>query len=204
MLSPRKLPQTVGTDRADLDVARRTTRLGSRARRRSHRSRRHFESGCVARSGPRTAPVSALRRRRKYLACRNRSRARNASAASTSLGSISPLQPEAPYELRPHPGYGCEDPRVTYVGELKAYVMAYTAFGPDGPRIALAHLAGRVSLGAPRLGEVSAAARTSSATTRTLHSSRSPCFRRPAVAVWPSTIGRCCISPASTGAPRFR
>lgn len=48
------------------------------------------------------------------------------------------LEPEAPYEVRPHPGYGCEDPRVTYVPVLKAYVMAYTAFGPDGPRIALA------------------------------------------------------------------
>lgn len=48
------------------------------------------------------------------------------------------LEPEAPYELRPHPGYGCEDPRVTYVAVLKAYVMTYTAFGPDGPRIALA------------------------------------------------------------------
>ena len=48
------------------------------------------------------------------------------------------LQPEASYELRPHPGYGCEDPRVTYIDVLKAYVMAYTAFGPNGPRIALA------------------------------------------------------------------
>jgi beta-1,2-mannobiose phosphorylase / 1,2-beta-oligomannan phosphorylase len=48
------------------------------------------------------------------------------------------LQPEAPYELRPHPGYGCEDPRVTFVPLLHAYVMTYTAFGPDGPRIALA------------------------------------------------------------------
>jgi predicted GH43/DUF377 family glycosyl hydrolase len=48
------------------------------------------------------------------------------------------LEPQAPYELRPHPGYGCEDPRVTYVPVLKAYVMAYTAFGPDGPRIAIA------------------------------------------------------------------
>jgi len=48
------------------------------------------------------------------------------------------LQPEAPYELRAHPGYGCEDPRVTYVAVLESYVMAYTAFGPDGPRIALA------------------------------------------------------------------
>ncbi|MBV8118140.1 MAG: glycosidase, partial [Candidatus Eremiobacteraeota bacterium] len=48
------------------------------------------------------------------------------------------LEPQAPYELRAHPGYGCEDPRVTYVPALEAYVMAYTAFGPDGPRIALA------------------------------------------------------------------
>jgi beta-1,2-mannobiose phosphorylase / 1,2-beta-oligomannan phosphorylase len=48
------------------------------------------------------------------------------------------LVPEAPYELRPTPGYGCEDPRVTFVPALRAYVMAYTAFGPDGPRIALA------------------------------------------------------------------
>jgi beta-1,2-mannobiose phosphorylase / 1,2-beta-oligomannan phosphorylase len=48
------------------------------------------------------------------------------------------LEPQAPYELRPRPGYGCEDPRVTYIAELKSYVMAYTAFGPDGPRIAIA------------------------------------------------------------------
>jgi predicted GH43/DUF377 family glycosyl hydrolase len=48
------------------------------------------------------------------------------------------LQPEAPYELRPRSGYGCEDPRVTYVPALEAYVMAYTAVGPDGPRVAIA------------------------------------------------------------------
>lgn len=48
------------------------------------------------------------------------------------------LEPQAPYELRPAPGYGCEDPRVTYVAALGCYVMAYTAFGPIGPRIALA------------------------------------------------------------------
>ncbi len=48
------------------------------------------------------------------------------------------LEPQAPYELRPHPGYGCEDPRVTYVPLLESYLMAYTAFGPDGPRIAVA------------------------------------------------------------------
>ena len=48
------------------------------------------------------------------------------------------LEPQAAYEVRPNPGYGCEDPRVTYVPVLERYVMAYTAFGPVGPRIALA------------------------------------------------------------------
>jgi len=48
------------------------------------------------------------------------------------------LEPEMDYELRPNGGGGCEDPRVTYVEPLKRYVMTYTAFGPRGPRIALA------------------------------------------------------------------
>ena len=49
------------------------------------------------------------------------------------------LEPQADYELRSVPGgYGCEDPRVTFVPELDKYVMTYTAFGPEGPRIALA------------------------------------------------------------------
>ena len=48
------------------------------------------------------------------------------------------LEPDAAYELRPHPGYGCEDPRVTFVPVIDRYVMAYTAFGPQGPRIAVA------------------------------------------------------------------
>jgi beta-1,2-mannobiose phosphorylase / 1,2-beta-oligomannan phosphorylase len=48
------------------------------------------------------------------------------------------LEPQAPYERRQRGGYGCEDPRVTYIPVLKAYVMAYTAFGPDGPRVAFA------------------------------------------------------------------
>jgi len=34
---------------------------------------------------------------------------------------------------------GCEDPRVTFVKALDRYLMAYTAFGPDGPRVAVAH-----------------------------------------------------------------
>lgn len=47
------------------------------------------------------------------------------------------LEPEADYEKRPGGG-GCEDPRVTFVEPLKAWVMTYTAFGPSGPRIAMA------------------------------------------------------------------
>jgi predicted GH43/DUF377 family glycosyl hydrolase len=34
--------------------------------------------------------------------------------------------------------WGVEDPRVTYVPELKGYVIAYTAYGPGGPCVALA------------------------------------------------------------------
>jgi predicted GH43/DUF377 family glycosyl hydrolase len=49
------------------------------------------------------------------------------------------LEPEADYELRSIPGgMGCEDPRVTFVPVLDKYVMAYTAFGPEGPRVAIA------------------------------------------------------------------
>ncbi|RKR83826.1 putative GH43/DUF377 family glycosyl hydrolase [Mucilaginibacter gracilis] len=48
------------------------------------------------------------------------------------------LEPEADYEKRPDGGGGCEDPRITYVEPLKHYIMSYTAFSPDGPRIALA------------------------------------------------------------------
>jgi beta-1,2-mannobiose phosphorylase / 1,2-beta-oligomannan phosphorylase len=33
---------------------------------------------------------------------------------------------------------GCEDPRITFVNALGKYIMAYTAYGPLGPRIALA------------------------------------------------------------------
>lgn len=49
------------------------------------------------------------------------------------------LEPEAPYELRDQPGgYGCEDPRVTFIQALDTYVMAYVAFGPRGPEVAIA------------------------------------------------------------------
>ena len=48
------------------------------------------------------------------------------------------LEPAADYEMHGARGFGCEDPRVTYVPALDKYVMAYTAFGAIGPRIALA------------------------------------------------------------------
>ena len=48
------------------------------------------------------------------------------------------LEPEADYERRPDGGGGCEDPRITFVEPLRRYIMTYTAFSPQGPRIALA------------------------------------------------------------------
>jgi predicted GH43/DUF377 family glycosyl hydrolase len=48
------------------------------------------------------------------------------------------LAPHEPYELRPAPGYGCEDPRVTFIPRLNLFAMAYAAYGPTGPRIAVA------------------------------------------------------------------
>jgi beta-1,2-mannobiose phosphorylase / 1,2-beta-oligomannan phosphorylase len=43
------------------------------------------------------------------------------------------LEPEEPWE-----GKGVEDPRITSVEELGVYLMTYTAYGPQGPRIAVA------------------------------------------------------------------
>src|SRR5665213_2768287 len=48
------------------------------------------------------------------------------------------LEPEAEYERRSDGSGGCEDPRVTFVEPLRRYMMSYTAFSPNGPRIALA------------------------------------------------------------------
>ncbi|MGO9896586.1 MAG: glycosidase [Bryobacteraceae bacterium] len=48
------------------------------------------------------------------------------------------LEPEADYERRPGGGGGCEDPRITFVEPLQRYMMTYTAYSPQGPRIAVA------------------------------------------------------------------
>lgn len=47
------------------------------------------------------------------------------------------LEPEESWEHN-GTGGGVEDPRITYVPRLERYVMAYTAYGPLGPRVALA------------------------------------------------------------------
>ncbi len=47
------------------------------------------------------------------------------------------LEPTEPYEQNERTA-GCEDPRVTFVEPLGYYVMTYTAYGPLGPRVALA------------------------------------------------------------------
>jgi beta-1,2-mannobiose phosphorylase / 1,2-beta-oligomannan phosphorylase len=49
------------------------------------------------------------------------------------------LKPEADYEKNGRDGgEGCEDARVTFIEALDLYLMAYTAYGPAGPRIAVA------------------------------------------------------------------
>ncbi len=56
-------------------------------------------------------------------------------AAVERMGYV--LEPTESYERNARTA-GCEDPRITYVAAIGRYVMAYTAYGPLGPRIALA------------------------------------------------------------------
>ena len=52
---------------------------------------------------------------------------------------IDPTPTFAPNPERyPEEMWGIEDPRITYVEELRKYVVAYTAFGRSGPGVALA------------------------------------------------------------------
>jgi predicted GH43/DUF377 family glycosyl hydrolase len=41
-------------------------------------------------------------------------------------------------DLHPEELWGIEDPRVTYLSELKQYAITYTAYSPSGPAVALA------------------------------------------------------------------
>ncbi len=47
------------------------------------------------------------------------------------------LEPTEHYEQNQATA-GCEDPRVVYIEHLNRYIMTYTAYGPLGPRIAMA------------------------------------------------------------------
>jgi beta-1,2-mannobiose phosphorylase / 1,2-beta-oligomannan phosphorylase len=136
VISPRKLPRTLEqVDRLDVRVER----LGLVAEPNGDPT----EAGGILNPAAARAPGGELMLYPRCVAEGNISRigtirARQSDGTFQMERLDFALQPEAPYELRPHPGYGCEDPRVTYIAALKAYVMAYTAFGPDGPRIALA------------------------------------------------------------------
>lgn len=48
------------------------------------------------------------------------------------------LEPVEAWERNAQTGGGCEDPRITDVPALGLYVMTYVAYGPFGPRVALA------------------------------------------------------------------
>src|SRR4030081_272570 len=54
-----------------------------------------------------------------------------------SSGSAWPSSPMK-YGKRTHPPPAVEDPRITFIAGLSTYLMTYTAYGPLGPRIALA------------------------------------------------------------------
>ena len=56
--------------------------------------------------------------------------------AVNRLGVV--LEPEALYERNRITGGGCEDPRVTHLPSIQAYVMTYAAFGAHGPHAAIA------------------------------------------------------------------
>lgn len=48
-------------------------------------------------------------------------------------------EPALAYDgTHPEEEWGLEDPRVSYVGELGRWIISYTAFGPEGPCVALA------------------------------------------------------------------
>ncbi len=38
----------------------------------------------------------------------------------------------------PHEAFGCEDPRLTYLQDENEWIIAYTAYSPNGPAVALA------------------------------------------------------------------
>ena len=62
------------------------------------------------------------------------------------------LEPQAPYEIRPHPGYGCEDPRVTYIPDARIVCDGVHRLWPRRTAHRDRDLAGCLSLGPRRSG----------------------------------------------------
>ena len=62
--------------------------------------------------------------------------ARSQNGFSNWLVDEKPLLESAPGIL--HEAWGVEDPRLTWMPELNAWVITYTSFGPGGPSISLA------------------------------------------------------------------
>ena len=89
-------------------------------------------------------PGAALVDGRTVLVCRVEDRrgishltvARSADGVSNWVVDAAPLL--APSPGHPEEAWGVEDPRVTRIDELDCWVIAYTAFGPQGPAVALA------------------------------------------------------------------
>ena len=62
--------------------------------------------------------------------------ARSADGVTNWVVDDTPLL--APHPDRPEESWGVEDPRLTRVDELDAWVITYTSFGPGGPGVSLA------------------------------------------------------------------
>jgi predicted GH43/DUF377 family glycosyl hydrolase len=62
--------------------------------------------------------------------------ARSADGITNWVVDSTPLL--APHPDRPEESWGVEDPRLTRVDELDAWVITYTSFGPAGPGVSLA------------------------------------------------------------------
>ena len=62
--------------------------------------------------------------------------ARSADGVSDWVADPTPLL--SPSAGHPQEAWGVEDPRITRVDELDCWVIAYTAYGPHGPAVALA------------------------------------------------------------------
>jgi len=76
------------------------------------------------------------------------------SADGVSNWIIDPKPLLSPSSGHPQEAWGVEDPRITRVDELDCWVIAYTAFGPLGPAVALATTRDFISV--HRLGVVRA------------------------------------------------